>query len=115
MNTNETLEQAWQDLLGLVYKGQVCLAAFLEEKLPPLYKPDNQTLWEHRVDRHLTPLQKSNITKKRINALDLAGLLKVLLKFGQFVLVSRSLVKGLLNIGRVCILTGCLGKTPPLN
>lgn len=79
MNTNKTLGQAWKDFIGLVYDGQVCLATFLEEKLPPLYTPDDQTWWDYRVIRQLTPLQRSNIEKEGISKLDLAGLLNVLI------------------------------------
>ena len=39
MNTNVLLERAQLDLIGLLRKGQVCLAAFLEERLPPLDTP----------------------------------------------------------------------------
>ena len=79
MNTNELLEQAQLGLMGLLRKGQICLAAFLEEKLPPLYTPDDQTWWDHRVIRQLKPSQKQKVTEKSIDKLDLAGLLDVLI------------------------------------
>ena len=79
MNTNELLEQAQLGLMGLLRKGQVCLAAFLEEKLPLLYTPDDKTWWDHRVIRQLKPLQIKKIDQKSIDKLDLAGLLDVLI------------------------------------
>ena len=79
MNTNELLEQAQLGLMGLLRKGQVCLAAFLEEKLPTLYTPDDKTWWDHRVIRQLKPLQIKKIDQKSIDKLDLAGLLDVLI------------------------------------
>ena len=89
MNTNDLLKQAGLDLIELLYDGQVCLAAILGDKLPSLYKPDDKTWWEHRVDDHLSPLQKNGITEERINALDLAGLLTVLKGNGRDIFKNK--------------------------
>ena len=79
MNTKERLEQAEENLIGLVYKGQVCLAAFLKEKLSLLDNPPRgKTRWEHYVVNHLSPFQRKHLKGERIDELDLVGMLRVL-------------------------------------
>ena len=88
MNTNALLKQTRGDLSGLIADGQVCLATFLQKKLPSPYRPDDKTWWNNRVIPHLTPNQKKVITEESIDKLDLAGLLNVLI--GNWKKISRT-------------------------
>ena len=76
---NKKLRKARGDSIELIKEGQICLAAFLKEKLPLLDNPPRgKTRWEHYVVNHLSPFERKYLKGERIDELDLVGMLRVL-------------------------------------
>ena len=79
MDRTDLMKQTQNDLRNLLDEAQVRLAEFLEEKLPRNL-PDTvkKNRWDYYVDSKLEEEQKRKIKEKKIDNLDLAGLLAVL-------------------------------------